>query len=328
MRRREFVTLLGAAAGCSLLLPALARAQQRPVIGYLSGRSANESRYLITTFVNGLRDQGFSQDQNVTIESEWADGQYDRLPKQAENLVRRGVALIAASGAVQAIRAAKAATQTIPIVFVTGDDPVQLGLVASLNRPGGNITGVNPINQELEAKRLSILHEIAPKATAIALMLNPNSPSADAQAQQAQAAAGTLGRQLYVLKAASAAEIDRAFAVMAERNAGALMIGGDPFYNSRRDQIIALAARHRIPAVYWTREIAAAGGLMTYGANIPDSFRQAGVYAGRILKGEKPGEIPVMRASKFELVINLKTAKALGLDVPDRLMALADEVIE
>jgi putative ABC transport system substrate-binding protein len=327
MQRREFITLIG---GAAVAWPLAARAQQptMPVIGFLSGRSSGESEYLVAAFNDGLREAAFVVGQNVVIEFRWADGKYDRLPGQAADLVRLQVSVIITVGAVQAIRAAKATTSTIPIVFVTGDDPVTLGLVASLNRPGGNLTGASPVNQVLEAKRFELLHELAPKGMAIAVLVNSNSPSAETQTKDAEAAARTLGRQLHVLRVANAADIDGAFTTLVQREAGALMISGDPFLNSRREQIVALATRHKIPDFYSAREAAVAGGLISYGPNFADSYHQAGVYAGRILKGEKPGELPVVQPTKFELVINLKTAKALGLEIPPKLLALADEVIE
>jgi putative ABC transport system substrate-binding protein len=327
MKRRQFITLLGGAAAA---WPLVARAQQAamPVIGFLSGRSSDESRSLVAAFRNGLREVGFVEGQNVSIEFKWVGGQYDRLPSEAADLVHRPVALIAAVGAVPAIQAAKRASSTIPIVFVTGDDPVRLGLVASLNRPGANVTGVSPLNQQLEAKRLAILHEFVPKTVAIAMLVNPNNPRADFQVKEIDAAASTLGRQYHVLKASTASEIDDAFSILVQRKAGALLLGGDPFLSSQRDQLVALAARHRIPTLYHDLAFAEPGGLMIYGTSIPDSYRQAGVYAGRILKGEKPGDLPVMQATKIVLVINLKTAKALNLELPPTLLALADEVIE
>jgi putative ABC transport system substrate-binding protein len=327
MRRREFIMLLG---GAAVAWPLTARAQQTalPVIGFLSGRSSGESGYLVAAFNDGLHEAAFVVGQDVAIEFQWADGQYDRLPGQAADLVRRQVSVIVAVGAVQAIRAAKAVTSTIPIVFVTGDDPVMLGLVASLNRPGGNLTGASPVNQVLETKRFEMLHELAPKGTAIAVLVNSNSPSAEIQTKDAEAAARTLGRQLNVLRVATAADIDGAFVILVQSGAGALMISGDPFLNSRREQIVALASRHKIPDFYSAREAAAVGGLMSYGPSFADSYHQAGIYAGRILKGENPGDLPVVQPTKFHLVINLKTAKALGLEIPARLLALADEVIE
>jgi putative ABC transport system substrate-binding protein len=326
VRRREFITLLAGLAGW----PLAARAQQPavPVIGFLSGRSSAESQYLVMAFSKGLRETGFVEGRDVAIEFRWVDGQYDRLPAQAADLAGRPVSLIVAVGAVPAIRAAKRATATIPIVFVTGDDPVRLGLVASLNKPGGNVTGVSPLANQLEAKRLGMLHELVARNAVIAFLVNPNSPSAEIESKQAEAAAAALSRQLDVVKAATAGEIDAAFSIVAERGDGALLIGGDPFFASRRDQLVALAARHKIPTLFWSPDQPAAGGLMSYGASILEAYRQVGLYAGRILRGEKPGELPVVQPTKFELVINLKTAKALGLNVPDRLLALADEVIE
>jgi putative tryptophan/tyrosine transport system substrate-binding protein len=326
MKRREFITLVGGATAW----PLAARAQQAklPVIGFLSGRSAGESRYLVAAFNNGLREEGFADGHNVSVEFRWADGQYERLPGEVAELVRRQVAAIVAVGAVQAIRAAMAATSTIPIVFITGDDPVRLGLVASINRPGGNTTGISALNQAMEGKRLSILHELAAKGAAMGLLVNPNSPSAQDQIEEARGAARTLGRELAVVKAGTAAEIDGAFAALGQRGAVALSVSGDPFLNSRREQIAALALRYKIPALGNVREFVTAGGLMSYGPNFADSYRQAAIYSGRILKGEKPADLPVMQPTKFELVINLKTAKALRLNIPPTLLALADEVIE
>jgi putative tryptophan/tyrosine transport system substrate-binding protein len=276
----------------------------------------------------GLREAGFIEGQNAALQFQWADGQYDRLPAQATDLVRRQVALIVAVGAVPAIRAAKAATSTIPIVFVTGDDPVRLGLVASLNRPGANITGISPLNQQLEAKRLALLHELVPRTAAIAMLVNPNNPRTDTQLKEIEAAASALGRQYHLLKASTADAIDVAFATLAQRNEGALLIIGDPFFSSRRNQLVALAARHKIPTLYHDLAFAEPGGLIIYGSSIPDSYRHAGNYTGRILRGEKPADLPVMQATKIDFVINLKTAKALGLEIPPTLLALADEVIE
>jgi putative ABC transport system substrate-binding protein len=325
MRRRSFIGILGGAA----VWPLAARAQQAmPVVGFLSGRSSAESQSLVAAFDKGLREAGFIEGQNAALQFQWADGQYDRLPAQATDLVRRQVALIVAVGAVPAIRAAKAATSTIPIVFVTGDDPVRLGLVASLNRPGANITGISPLNQQLEAKRLAILHELVPRTAAIAMLVNPNNPRTDTQLKEIEAAASALGRQYHLLKASTADAIDVAFATLAQRNEGALLIIGDPFFSSRRNQLVALAARHKIPTLYHDLAFAEPGGLIIYGSSIPDSYRHAGNYTGRILRGEKPADLPVMQATKIDFVINLKTAKALGLEIPPTLLALADEVIE
>lgn len=323
MRRREFIALFGGAAAT---WPLAARTQQpMPVIGYLSGRFPAESNYLVTAFEQGLREGGFSVGQNVGIEFRWAEGQYDRLPAQAADLVSRHVTLIAASGAVQA---AQAATSTVPIVFVTGDDPVRRGLVASMNRPGGNATGVTPLTQQMEAKRLNILHQLLPQGTVIAMLVTRSNPSVALQLQEAQDAARTLGRQLDVLEVANTADIDTAFATLTQHGDGAVALSADPFMNSHREQLIALTTRYKLPALFYSRESVAGGALMSYGASFADSFVQAGGYASRILKGEKPADLPVLQATKFEFIINLKTAKALGLTFPPTLLALADEVIE
>jgi putative ABC transport system substrate-binding protein len=325
LKRRDLITLLAGAAAW----PLNAWAQQPvPVIGYLSARFPAESQYLVSAFERGLRDGGYVAGQNTAIEFHWAQGQYDKLPAQAADLVRRPVALIAASGAVQAIEAAKAATSTIPIVFVTGDHPVRLGLVGAMNRPGGNLTGVSALTQDMEAKRLNILHQLIPQGATIAMLVSESNPSASLQLQEAQEAAHTLGRQLDILSVASAADIDAAFAMLTQHGDGAVAITGDPFLNSHRDKLIALASQYRVPAMFYTREQTAAGGLMSYGAPFADAFVQAGAYAARILKGEKPTELPIVRAAKFEFIINLRTAKALALDFPPTLLALADEVIE
>jgi putative tryptophan/tyrosine transport system substrate-binding protein len=328
VKRRDFITLLGGAAAA---WPLTARAQQQPampVIGFLSGRSNNESRSLVAAFGRGLHEAGFVEGQNAAITFRWADGQYDRLVGQAAGLVQQRVALIAAVGAVPAIQAAKAATSTIPIVFVTGDDPVRLGLVASLNRPGSNVTGISPLNQQLEGKRLAILDELVPKATAIAVLVDPSNPRADIQLDEVGVAAAKLGRQYDVLKAASADEIDEAFSALSQRKDGALLVAGAPIFSARRDQLVALAARYRIPTIYHDPAFVEPGGLMIYGTNTLDSYRQAGTYAGRILKGERPGDLPVMQAAKIAFVINLKVARTLNLEIAPALLALADEVIE
>jgi|SRR5579864_5868794 len=326
MRRRKFLTLVGGAAAA---WPLAARAQQEmPVIGYVSGRSAGEAQYLVTAFEDGLHEGGFRVGQNIGIEFRWADGQYDRLPAQTADLVARRVALIMASGAVQAIQAAKAATSTIPIVFVTGDDPVKRDIVPSMNRPGGNITGVSVLTQQMEAKRLEILTQFAPKSAAIAMLANKSNPSAAQQLQDAADAARALGRELDILYVANADDIDHAFSTVVQNGDGALAITGDPFMNSHREQLVALAARYKLPSLFYSREAVAAGGLMGYGASFTESFHQVGLYAARILKGEKPGDLPVLQPTKFEFIINLKTAKAFGLTVPPNLLALADEVIE
>jgi putative ABC transport system substrate-binding protein len=326
IRRREVMALLGGAAAW----PLAARAQQpaMPVIGFLSSRSSGESAHHVGAFNQGLHEVGYVADQNVAIEYRWADGQYDRLPALASELVARRVSVIAAAGGNVSALAAKTATSTIPIVFIVGDDPVKLGLVASLNRPGGNATGMSVFTTELGAKRLELLLELLPKASVIALLINPNYQGAGAEAMAVQAAARDIGRQLLVLNASSERDIETAFTTLAPQHVDALLIDADALFVSRRDHLVALAARHSMPAIYDLREFAAAGGLISYGTSLPDAYRRLGTYTGRILKNERPTDLPVMQPTKFELVINLKTAKALGLTVPDKLLALADEVIE
>jgi putative tryptophan/tyrosine transport system substrate-binding protein len=325
--RREFITLLG---GAAFAWPLGVRAQQpvMPVVGFLSGRSSEESRYLVAAFNSGLRTGWFVEGQSIAIEYRWAEGHSDRLRAQAVDLVRRRVAVIVAVGGDASTLAAKAATASIPIACVFGSDPVEIGLVSSLNRPGGNVTGIYPINHDLEPKRLELLHDLAPKEKAIAVLVNPTRSAAEIQMKAAQSAARRLGRELQVLSAGDASDIDGAFAVLVQKGIGALLVSADAFFNSRREQIAALATFHKIPTLYHVREFAAAGGLMSYGANIPDSYLQVGIYAGRMLKGENPANLPVIQPTKFELVINLTTAKTLGLTIPDKLLALADEVIE
>jgi ABC-type uncharacterized transport system substrate-binding protein len=326
MKRRKVIALLGgAAAGWPLVV----RAQQpaMPVIGVLDGRSADESAPLVAALRRGLNEAGYVEGRNVAIEYHWAHGEYDRLPALAADLVRRQVTVIATSGNASAL-AAKTATATIPIVFLTGADPVQAGLVASLSRPGGNLTGVTSLGVELGPKRLELLHELVPAATTIAILVNPANRSAEIQVRDIQAAARTLGLELHILHASTEREIDAAFAALTRLRAGALVISPEAFFNSRSEQLAALTVRHAVPAIYTYREFAAAGGLMSYGGSITDSYRQAGVYIGRILKGEKPADLPVQQSAKVELIINMKTAKALGLTVPLALLGRADEVIE
>jgi putative tryptophan/tyrosine transport system substrate-binding protein len=326
MRRREFVTLLGGAAAW----PLGARAQQAamPVIGFLDPKSASASAHYVSAFRQGLKEGGYVEGQNIAIEFRWAEGRNDQLSTMAADLVRRQVAVIAAISPSAAL-AAKSATTAIPVVFQSGSDPVEMGLVASLNRPGGTVTGIARLATELAPKLLELLHEAAPNADNIAFLMNPASFNAEVKTREAQAAAHSLGlKQLLVLTAGTATEIDSAFVTMAERRANALLIGQDVFFNNQVEQLAAMALRNKVPAIYSLREFAAAGGLMSYGASLADQYRLVGVYVGRILKGEKPGDLPVQLATKVELIVNLKTANALGLSVPVPLLGRADEVIE
>ena len=324
-RRREFITLIGGAAAA---WPLAGRAQEAiPVVGFLSGRSPAEAASAVSAFRQGLGEIGYFEGKNVTIEYRWAEGQYDRLPALAADLVDRRVAVIAATGGDASGVAAKAATATIPIVFTAGSDPVKLGLVRSLNAPSGNVTGVTFIFQELGAKRLGLLHQFVPNATVVAMLINPNFPLIATEVRDVQAGAHDLGRQLMILNASIETEIDTAFATIVERKA-ALMVGTDAFLLGQRDQIVRLAARHAVPAIYFSREFVEAGGLMSYGPNLINGYRQAGVYTGRILRGTHPAELPVVQPTTHIFSINLKTAKVLGTEVPPALLALADEVIE
>jgi putative ABC transport system substrate-binding protein len=326
VKRRKFISLLGGAA----TWPFAARGQQpaMPVIGFLSSLGRNDRPNLLEAFRRGLSEAGYAEGRNVAIEYRFAENQYDRLRALAADLVVRKVAVIAAMGGGSSILAAKASTSTIPIVFTTAGDPVQEGYVASLNRPGGNVTGINWFGSVLGAKGLGLLHELVPNAAVIALMVNPNTPESAHTPRDVQEAARTLGRQLLVLNASDPSEIDTAFATMRQRRAGALLVSGDPFFSTRRQQIVALAARDAIPAMYFNREFVADGGLMSYGNDVADAYRRTALYVARILKGEKPADLPVDQATKFEFVINLKTAKTLGIEVPPGLSARADEVIE
>jgi ABC-type uncharacterized transport system substrate-binding protein len=326
MRRREFVTLLGGVA----TWPLAARAQQPAmrVVGFLSARSADDSVHEVVAFQEGLAVTGHVEGRNVVIEYRWAQGEYGRLPALASELVRRPVAVLAAVGGIPSPLAAKAAATATPIVFGIGGDPVEWGLVASLNRPGGNVTGATFLSALLGAKRLGLIRELVPGAELIALLVNPDTLSGQAQTKDVQQAARAVGQRLVVLNGGSDETMDESFAVLAKQRVAALLVGGDAFFDVRRDRLIALAARHRVPAIYQFREYALAGGLMSYGASIADMYRQVGVYVGRVLHGEKPADLPVVQPTRFELVINLKTAKALGLVVPNSMQLLADEVIE
>jgi putative ABC transport system substrate-binding protein len=324
MIRRAFITLLG---GAAVAWPLAARAQQpMPVVGFLSGSSAWESAHIVAAFSQGLSEVGYVERRNVAMDYRWAEGHYDRLPALAADLIRRQVAVIACN--TPAAIAAKAATTTIPIVFSSGTDPIRLGLVSSLNRPGGNITGVSFFSVVLEAKRLGLLRQLVPTGAIFAVILNPQFPDFEAQAKEIQEAGRTLGVDIQILRASRERDLDLAFAKVAELRADGLLVGADPFLYSRRDYIVGLAGRSAVPAIYEQRENTVAGGLASYGTNITDAHRQAGTYTGRILNGEKPGELPVLQPTKFELVINLKTAKALGLAIPPSVLAIADEVIE
>jgi putative ABC transport system substrate-binding protein len=329
MRRREFIILLGGAATApSLAWPLAARAQQAamPIIGFIRDTPSAPFVHLVAAFRHGLNEVGFVEGQNVAIEQRWAEGQDDRLPTLVADMVRRKAAVIVANR--PAALVAKAAATTAPVVFATGNDPVSDGLVASLNRPGGNFTGVVFIASALGAKRLELLRQLVPKATTIAFLIGPNTTETETERRDVQNAAQAFGQRLVIVEVTSEREIEAAFATFVQRGVGGLFVGTGPFMTSNRGQIVTLAARHTIPAIYSLREFVSAGGTMSYGTSISDAYRQAGIYAGRILKGEKPADLPVVQSTKFELVINLKTANALGLDVPPTLSAQADEIIE
>jgi putative tryptophan/tyrosine transport system substrate-binding protein len=326
VKRRDFITLLG---GAAVTWPVATRAQQPaiPVVGFLSTLSAsNMAANVMNEFRQGLKEAGFVEGQNVKLEYRWAEGHYDRLPLLAADLVRRQVAVIAATGGEPSPQVVKATTQTIPIVFMANGDPVAAGLVASLNRPGGNLTGVTIFGMMAVGKRLELLRQLMPKAGTIAYLMNPDNPNRELD--NVQAAARSLEQQILVLNADNGQDIDTAFATIAQQRAAALLVASDPLFFDRRDQLIALAARQAIPAIYYLRAFCQAGGLLSYGNNLTDMYRQVGTYTGRVLNGERPADLPVMQSTKFELTINLKTAKALGLDISPTLLALADEVIE
>jgi putative tryptophan/tyrosine transport system substrate-binding protein len=325
MKRRDFITLLGGAA----VSPFAARAQQAvlPVIGFLNTRAPGADPHLLDAFRRGLKETGYVEGQNVAIEYRWAFNEYDRLPALAVDLVRRQVTVIAAIGSPSA-PAAKAATTTIPIVFIIGFDPVEVGLVSSLNRPGGNLTGVTVLGVELGSKRLELLHELVPTTNILAALVNPDTPAAETQSTELHTAARTFGLKLHVLHASAERDFDTVFASLRQLGAGGLVIGNDTFFSTRSGQLAALALRHAVPAIFQSREFAAAGGLMSYGSSLADAYRLVGIYTGRILKGEKPADLPVQQETKFALTINLKTAKTLGIAVPDKMLVAADEVIE
>jgi putative tryptophan/tyrosine transport system substrate-binding protein len=329
IRRREFITLLGGAAA-AWPLAAHAQKSSMPVIGLLNNTSRDDpiAAGQLRAFLHGLAEIGYIEGQNVLIEYRSAENQYDRFASLAADLVRRQVAVIVATSGVTSALAAKAATATIPIVFTTGGDPVKIGLVSSLNRPGGNLTGVTTLGNALVAKQLQVLRDLVPKADTIAFLANPDNPIAESDATDVQEAARVLGQQVHVLNASTPSGIDAAFAILVEQQAGGLLVARDPFFNVSVDQFAALALRHALPTILSVREFSAAGGLMSYGPSTADAFRQIGVYTGRILKGEKPADLPVVQPTKFEFVINLRTAKALGLTIPPSLLAIADEVIE
>jgi putative tryptophan/tyrosine transport system substrate-binding protein len=327
MKRREFVSLLG---GAAVAWPLAARAQQpaMSMIGFVSSRAPGESAGVVAAFRRGLSEAGFVEGQNLAIAFRWAEGHYDRLPALAAELVNLRVAVLFAAGGPPSALAAKEATSTIPVVFSAVSDPISLGLVPSLNRPGGNVTGMSFLNSELVAKCAQLLKESVPAAAVIAFLVNPSGPSAEIFAKEAPAAARALGIQIPVLNASTEHDLDEAFASLGKLDAGGLVVPAEPFFDSQRERIVSLAAQHAVPMISSLREYVMAGGLMSYGPSLPDSYRQAGIYVGRVLKGMKPHELPVMQPTKFELVLNLKTAKALRLEFPDKLIALADEVLE
>jgi putative tryptophan/tyrosine transport system substrate-binding protein len=327
MRRREFITLIGGAAVAS---PLVARAQQpaMPLVGFMSARSPGDSAHLVAAFRRGMGEGGFVEGQNVAVEYRWANGEYDRLPALAADLVNRRVAVLVAIGGDVSALAAKRATSTIPIVFGSGSDPVAIGMVASINRPGGNVTGVNVLTNQMEPKRLGLLHELVPGVPLIGVLMNQNFPPAARQLLDLEEASRTIGQRLFVAKASNDTELDAAFTALAQQQVRALLVAADPYFDTRRERIVAFAAQHRLPAMYQFREYAAAGGLVSYGVSLSEAYRLEGAYTAKILKGEKPSDLPVQLLVKTELVINLKAAKALGFEFPATFSARADEVIE
>ena len=327
MRRREFIGLLG---GAAVTWPRALRGQQlaMPVVGFLSSGASGKNAHMVNAFKQGLNETGYVDGQNVSIEYRWAEGHYDQLPAMASELAARRVAAIVAVGGTVVALAAKAATSTIPVVFLIGDDPAKAGLVASFNHPAGNITGLSQLAAALGAKRVELLHELKPEAATLGVLINPSNPNAESDTKEAQAAAHVVGKKIVVVHAASEHEFESVFAQLVRSGVGALMVSNDAFFTNQREQLVALAARNVMPAIYAFREYTVAGGLISYGPSFLDMYRQVGIYAGRVLKGEQPRDLPVMQPTRFELVINLKTARALGLDAPAKVLALADEVIE
>jgi putative ABC transport system substrate-binding protein len=327
MRRREFITALGGAAAWPLAARAAAAI---PVVGFINTLNSSDeiASDLSAAFQQGLKETGFIEGQNVVVEYHWAQGQYERLREFAADLVRRKVDVIAATGGEPSPQAAKAATQTIPIVFTANGDPVREGLVASVNRPGGNVTGFTIFGPAAVTKRVELMHEVVPRASVIGYLMNPNHPSGEIEMQAAETAARSLGKKMPVFKASNEPDLDATFSTMVHQQVGALVVASDPFFWSRRGEVVSLAARYGLPAIYYLPEFSRAGGLMAYGNNLPEIYRLVGVYVGRILKGEKPADLPVVQSTEFHFVINLKTAKALGIEMPNSIQLLADEVIE
>ena len=327
MRRRKCLGILAGATAASLL-GARAQQQAMPVVGFLSSRSPGDSEYLVSAFRRGLGEEGFVEGRNVTIEYRWARGDYDRLPKLAAYLADQRVAVLVGVGGDASARVVKAATSTIPVVFAMGGDPVAEGMVASLNRPGGNATGVSILTSQVMSKRLGLLHELVPGSRVVGVLLNPNAPSAASQLQELDEAAGTIGLRLVISKASNDAELDAAFSILVQQSTGGLLVGADPYFDTRRGRIIAFASNNRLPAIYQFREYARAGGLLSYGVSLTEAYRQIGIYAAKILMGAKPADLPVQQVVKFELVINLNAAKAISFEFPPTFSARADEVIE